>query len=207
MPLVGTDLLLVLGGHLSVCWQHAQMSQLQCLLARAQLALQGCCLQPLWTLLQSAWERCCCLTVVYWSPLQQGHLELGMMWLWVMQHCHCLQQDPPCVLLAQGMEAAHAEWWWELQGHWLHGQQCLERRPQPLPLPEGCLVLLEPQGELLSWELPPAQGWSWLRPVLWLSPAAPGCLWGETKQPQLDQPRGGPSRQEPACRQLPASLT
>lgn len=207
MPLAGTDLLLVLGKHLSVHWQHLRVSQLECPLAWAQLALRGCCLEPLWTLLQSAWERCWCLMVAYWSPLQQGHPELGAMWLWVTQHRHCLQQDQLCALLAQGMEAAHAEWWWELEGYWLHGQQCLERRPQLLPLPESCLVLLEPQGELPSWESPPAQSWSWLGPVLWSSTAAPGCLRGETKQPQLDQPRGGPSRQEPARRQLPAGLT
>lgn len=75
--------------------------------------------------------------VVCLSPLQRGHLELGMMWLWLAQHCHCPWQDPPHAPLVQGTEAAHAKQWWEPEGCWLGDWQRLERRPQPLPLPGG----------------------------------------------------------------------
>lgn len=191
--------------------QHPWVAQPQSLCAWGQLfpglALQGCCLEPLWTLPQPAWEQCCCLMLVCLSPLQQEHLELGMMWLWLALHHHCPWQDPLCAPLAQGTGAACAKWWWEPERRWSGGWQRLERRPQPLALPGGCLALPDPRGELPRWEALPAHHWSWLGPAFSPSPVAPGCLRSKTRQTQLDQPHRGPSRQEPARGQLPASLT
>lgn len=143
--MVGTDL--VLREHVSVHWQHPTTTWPQFPLAQGELfpalALQECCPE---TLPQLAWEQCCCSVLVCLSSLQWGHLELVMMWL--AQQCHCLWQEPLRVPLVWRTQAAHVEHWWEPEGHWSGGWQHLARRPQPLPLPGGCLESLDLQGEL-----------------------------------------------------------
>jgi len=192
VPPAGIDLCLALGGHLSSPWQHPWVAQPQSPLALGRffpgLALQGCCPEPLWTLPQGAWELCCCLMVVCLCPLQRGHLELGTMWLWLAQHRHHPWEEPSHAQLARGVEAARAERLWEPERRWSCGWQHLERIPQPLPLPGRCLAVPDPQGKPPRWAVPPAHHCSRLGPALSPSPVAPGCLWGETRQPSRLSP-------------------